>query len=114
MRSHRIRGGIGQARPAPVLRGVGGVSAPAPDLLTRTEVLSKLRVAAPTLRRWCRARHFPEPLQLGPNCLRWVRADVEAWLASRRRVIAVIESVAADRHRERKPHIAGSSSVNRL
>src|SRR5437667_10984962 len=104
MRSHRIRGGIGQARPAPVLRGVGGVGAPAADLLTRTEVLSTLRVAALTLRRWCRASHFPEPLQLGPNCLRWVRADVEAWLASRRRVAAVIEPVAADRRRGRKPH----------
>lgn len=90
------------------------MSAPAPDLLTRTEVLSKLRVAAPTLRRWCRASQFPEPLQLGPNCLRWVRADVEAWLASRRRVAAVIEPVAADRHRGRKSHTAASSSVNRL
>jgi len=76
--------------------------------------LSKLRVAAPTLRRWCRATHFPEPLQLGPNCLRWVRADVEAWLASRRRVAAVIEPVAADRHCGRQPHTAASSSVNRL
>ena len=84
------------------------MSAPAPDLLTRTEVLSKLRVAAPTLRRWCRASHFPEPLQLGPNCLRWVRADVEAWLASRRRVAAVIEAVPADRHRGRTPHTAAS------
>jgi len=38
-----------------------------PDLLTRTEVLLKLRVAAPTLRRWCRAVIFPSRCSWAPT-----------------------------------------------
>jgi prophage regulatory protein len=32
-----------------------------------------------------RAGTFPPPLELGPNSIGWVKAEVDAWLRSRRR-----------------------------
>jgi len=48
----------------------------------------------PTLKRWIAREGFPRPMILGANSLAWSEAEVEAWLASRRRG-SVADSAAA-------------------
>jgi predicted DNA-binding transcriptional regulator AlpA len=51
-----------------------------PDLLTREELLSLLRVSRMTLFDWMRYRHFPRPLPLSSSACRWTRESVRRWL----------------------------------
>ena len=54
-------------------------------LLTIEEVKSRVRVGTATLYRWMASGQFPEPLRVGPKCIRWPSAEVETWLQSRPR-----------------------------
>jgi predicted DNA-binding transcriptional regulator AlpA len=38
-----------------------------------------------TLRRWMRDQGFPQPIQLGPNTVRWSQSKVWGWIESRQR-----------------------------
>jgi prophage regulatory protein len=54
------------------------------------EVVSWLGVARSTIYRWVDEGHFPKPVVLGPekdknSTTRWLRTEVEQWLASRPR-----------------------------
>ena len=54
------------------------------------EVVSWLGVARSTIYRWVDEGHFPKPVVLGPekdknSTTRWLRREVEQWLASRPR-----------------------------
>lgn len=42
-----------------------------------------LNISRATLARWRKTRGFPQPVQLGPRSVGFLRSDVEAWLASR-------------------------------
>lgn len=54
----------------------------------RFDDLKAMRIVANrmTLRRWILAGSFPAPVQLGPNSVAWVRAEIDQWRASRPRV----------------------------
>ncbi len=54
------------------------------EMLTRAQVLKVLGVSRTTLWRWQAAGEFPSPLRLGDATFRWRRAEIEAWLESRR------------------------------
>lgn len=56
-----------------------------PELLTKRDVCTWLRVNERTLRRWCKLGTFPPPvyLQPGRHAPRWRREDAEAWLTDR-------------------------------
>ena len=54
------------------------------------ELHAWLGVARSTIYRWVEEGHFPKPVVLGPeternSTTRWLRTDVEQWLASRPR-----------------------------
>lgn len=54
------------------------------DLLTIQEVCAKLKVKKNTVYNWLREdQTFPKQIQLGPRCVRWKAADLEAWIASK-------------------------------
>ncbi len=57
-------------------------------MLSTTESILTLRDCAALLRRstyavarLVRDGKFPAPLPMGPGCRRWLRADIEKWLA---------------------------------
>lgn len=54
-------------------------------LLTRRDVEKWCQIARTTIYRLMRADQFPEPIRIGPRAVRWLRSEVEAWLASRPR-----------------------------
>ena len=54
-------------------------------LLTRRDVEKWCQIARTTIYRLMRAGQFPEPIRIGPRAVRWLRSEVEAWLASRPR-----------------------------
>lgn len=47
------------------------------------QVATLLNISRATLARWRKTRGFPQPVQLGPRSVGFLRSDVEAWLASR-------------------------------
>ncbi|MCY4666110.1 MAG: AlpA family phage regulatory protein [Acidimicrobiaceae bacterium] len=53
------------------------------EILRVNDVTAMLNVSRRTLARWRETGRFPEALQLGPNCVGWRRADIDAWLDSR-------------------------------
>ncbi|MGO4909027.1 helix-turn-helix transcriptional regulator [Pseudorhodobacter sp. W20_MBD10_FR17] len=61
--------------------------------LRRTDVLRLLDVNPATLWRWRKAGGFPSPITLTSRNLRWRKADLDAWLESRR----VVEGGGHDR-----------------
>lgn len=63
-------------------------SAPPPEavLLTQAQVCAMISVADRTLRQWVSAGRFPRPVVVGGGDeqragKRWIRAEVEAWIA---------------------------------
>lgn len=42
-----------------------------------------LDVSRATLTRWRKTQGFPQPLQLGPRSVGFLRSELEAWLARR-------------------------------
>ncbi len=53
------------------------------ELLTAKEVCGLLKMGRTTLWRWVNAGVFPAPRSVGPKCIRWTRAEVEAWIDGR-------------------------------
>ncbi|SDD32753.1 helix-turn-helix transcriptional regulator [Aquimonas voraii] len=46
-------------------------------------VVRRLGVCRSTVYRWIEDNGFPKPVSIGPNCARWVAAEVDAWAAGR-------------------------------
>lgn len=53
------------------------------QLLRRQEVESRVRLGTSTIYRRMAAGTFPKPKDLGGGVVRWVEADIEAWIAGR-------------------------------
>ena len=53
------------------------------QLMTLDEVLALTRMSKSTLHEKVRMGTFPRPVRLGPRMVRWLRWEVEAWIASR-------------------------------
>ena len=51
-------------------------------LVTKQDVLDRVRVSAPTLRRWIEDNEFPRPIVCG-RTLRWDPRVIEAFIAAR-------------------------------
>lgn len=65
--------------------------APIPDrrrsrVLRLPEVASRLGVSHDTVRRMVRDGRFPAPLEIARRSIGWLEADLDAWLAERRRI----------------------------
>lgn len=56
---------------------------PGPDLLRCAEVLERFRLGKTQLYRLIRAGEFPPPVRIGARGVRWRRADLDHWLATR-------------------------------
>ncbi|RMA61643.1 AlpA family transcriptional regulator [Acidovorax sp. 100] len=48
------------------------------------QVAVLLDISRATLSRWRKTPGFPQPVQLGPRCVGFLRSDIDAWLASRK------------------------------
>lgn len=54
-------------------------------LLSNTAVREMLYgISNATLYRWIKTQNFPQPIPLGPRCVRWSEAEVDAWIANRK------------------------------
>jgi prophage regulatory protein len=53
---------------------------PALVFLSKTQVLKKVPVTAPTLWTWVRQGKFPKPRSISPNKTVWIEAEVDAWM----------------------------------
>lgn len=60
-------------------------TAEALQLLRIEDVCRLLRISQPTLWRMRRARCFPEPTEVTGRIVAWSRAEVQEWIAGRRR-----------------------------
>ena len=54
-------------------------------LITKSEVLDRLRVSAPTLWAWMRQGKFPKPIELSDTKVFWFESEVDAFIESRPR-----------------------------
>lgn len=52
------------------------------ETMTVAEVCGAAKVCRATLGRWAKMGLCPSPVKLGPRCLRFRRADIEAWLCN--------------------------------
>ena len=71
--------------------GVIVSDAPTPDrrrsrILRLPEVASRLGVSHDTVRRMVRDGRFPPPLEIARRSIGWLEADLDVWLAERRRI----------------------------
>lgn len=55
------------------------------SMLTRQQVEARCGIGRTTIYRLMRAGEFPEPVRIGPRAVRWIEAEIAAWLASRPR-----------------------------
>ena len=46
---------------------------------SRSNVLKRYEIGNTTLYRWIESDQFPQPVQLGPRCVRWLESDLEQW-----------------------------------
>lgn len=53
--------------------------------LTNRQVRERYQIGNTTLYRWISDEHvgFPQPVQLGPRCVRWDLSQLQAWEARR-------------------------------
>jgi prophage regulatory protein len=58
-------------------------------VIGREELLHKLPVSRTTLWRLQQSKGFPQPVRLSSNRIGWFEHEVDSWLASRPRGIAV-------------------------
>lgn len=61
-------------------------TAPAPEtrFLPLSEVLAKTSLSRTSIYRLVKDQNFPKPLNLGVRCARWIEAEVNDWIQSRR------------------------------
>jgi predicted DNA-binding transcriptional regulator AlpA len=50
---------------------------------TRQELEELFKVSRATIYRWVNSGHFPKPIHLGANMVRWKVSDIEAWIVVR-------------------------------
>ena len=50
---------------------------------TRQELEELFKVSRATIYRWVNNGHFPKPIHLGANMVRWRALDIEAWIIDR-------------------------------
>ena len=75
-RATRVATTVTSTAPAPAQTHI-------PELLSARDLRKHFGLATSTLYNWRDTQSFPRPLQLGANCVRWRRADIENWIASR-------------------------------
>ena len=54
---------------------------PSTRLLKRRDVEARVGLGTSTIYRMMAQGRFPKPRKLGGTCVRWVEADIEAWIA---------------------------------
>ena len=52
-----------------------------PDLLTVDDVAELLKVSRSTVYEYLKRDHLPQPVKIGPRLARWLRQEVEEWIA---------------------------------
>ncbi len=52
-------------------------------LLKRADVELKTGLSRSSIYSAIRARAFPEPIQVGPNRVAWLEAEIDQWIAAR-------------------------------
>ena len=50
---------------------------------TRQQLEKLFKVSRATIYRWVNNGHFPKPIHLGANMVRWKASDIEAWMEER-------------------------------
>jgi prophage regulatory protein len=50
---------------------------------TRQELEKLFKVSRATIYRWVNNGHFPKPIHLGANMVRWKASDIDAWVIAR-------------------------------
>ena len=53
------------------------------NILRNRDVCEMLKISPTTLWRWSGNGGFPSPIQLGPNTVGWIGAEIESWLAGK-------------------------------
>ena len=48
-----------------------------------SEIAARLGVARPTIYGWVEVGRFPQPIQLGPRVVGWIRSEFDAWVHNR-------------------------------
>lgn len=51
--------------------------------LKRRDVERRVGISTATLYRWIGEGRFPRPVKIGPSCVRWPEAEIEAWTSER-------------------------------
>ena len=54
-------------------------------LLTRKQLEERFGLSRSSIHKLMRAGELPEPVRIGPRAIRWIEAEIVAWLASRPR-----------------------------
>jgi prophage regulatory protein len=54
------------------------------DIIRKRGLIQRLGISEATLWRWARTGRFPKPIQLGPNTVGWIEADVTAWIEAKK------------------------------
>lgn len=52
------------------------------ELVTIGQITEELQISRATVYRWM-AHSFPRPIQIGPQAVRWLRSEIEAWKAEK-------------------------------
>lgn len=73
------------------------MTTPLPELMTSAECAALIRVTTTAILTMARQGTFPPPLRLSARRFRWVRADVESWLAEQQAAAARRRAVALGR-----------------
>ena len=60
---------------------------PVSDLLTRSQAAAYLNIKPQTLSVWLCTKRYPLPYVKVGRCVRYQRADLDAFIASRRRTV---------------------------
>lgn len=56
-------------------------------LICKVKLCKRLSVSEASIDRWIRSDpHFPQPVRLGPNTIRWIEREVLAYILSRPRI----------------------------
>ncbi len=55
------------------------------QLLTREDVMSKVRVKYTSIVRYMAESDFPRPVLVGERAVRWIESEIDAWIANRPR-----------------------------
>lgn len=55
------------------------------ELLTLREVMRKTKMSRSTIYALKAAGKFPQPIRVSSHAVRWIAAEVDAWIASRPR-----------------------------